>query len=168
MHAIESDPSGTIAAQVDNVRPLDDQEVEMDSERTTLGVSLGCNVIHPLSGEPVPVFAAPYVIGGYGTGAVMGVPAHDQRDFMFAETHKLPVKVVVTPTDPQATDECLGAHTSDGVLVNSGPHSGLTSADARTQLSQHLADSGLGSASQTLRLRDWLVSRQRCKSTAAC
>jgi leucyl-tRNA synthetase len=129
---------------------------------TREGIALGVNAVNPVNGETVPIFVAPYVLMEYGTGAVMGVPAHDQRDFEFARAHGLPIRVVVQPEgeqrDPQAMTE---AYDHDGVMVNSGPFDGVRSPGSIGKVVDWLEEQGKGKAAVTYRLRDWLISRQR-------
>ena len=133
-------------------------------DRPKRGVPLGAHVRHPLSGAPVPVWIADYVLLDYGSGAVMGVPAHDSRDFDFARRHGLPITVVITPDgqDPPGGEEDLEeAFCDDGVLVNSGAFNGLPSRSAKARITAALAAQQLGEEKTVYRLRDWLVSRQR-------
>lgn len=133
-------------------------------DRPKRGVPLGAHVRHPLSGEAVPVWIADYVLLDYGSGAVMGVPAHDSRDLDFARRHGLPVKVVITPDgqDPPVGEAGLEeAFCDDGVLVNSGAFNGLPSRSAKARITAALAKQQLGEETTIYRLRDWLVSRQR-------
>jgi leucyl-tRNA synthetase len=118
------------------------------------------HAVNPVNGERIPVWAADYVLPDYGTGAIMAVPAHDQRDLDFARRFGLPVRVVVSTDlpDPAVTGT---ATPGDGVLENSGPLDGLSKADAIARIIEILADRGQGSAAVNYRLRDWLVSRQR-------
>ena len=126
------------------------------------GIRLGVHAVNPVNGEKVPVFVAPYVLMEYGTGAVMGVPAHDQRDFEFARAHDLPIRVVVQPEgeqrDPDAMTE---AYDHDGVMVNSGPFDGVRSPESIERVTAWLEEQGKGRPAVTYRLRDWLISRQR-------
>ncbi len=126
------------------------------------GVHLGVQAINPVNGEKVPCFVAPYVLMEYGTGAVMGVPAHDQRDFEFARAHGLPIRVVVQPEgetrDPESMTQ---AYDHDGVMVNSGPFDGVGSPDSIARVIEWLEAQGKGERAVTYRLRDWLISRQR-------
>lgn len=125
--------------------------------REKTGVFTGSYAINPVSGEKVPIWVADYVLGGYGTGAVMAVPGHDERDFAFAKKFKLPViEVVEKPTD--AIDQI---YTGEGILVNSGEFNGLASSDAREKIITWLEDKNLGTAKTTYKMRDWLISRQR-------
>lgn len=125
------------------------------------GISLGLNVIHPLTGGRVPVWVANFVLMGYGTGAVMAVPAHDQRDWEFAHAHNLEIKPVIFPSDGGEPDISEGAYTENGILGNSGHFDGLTSAEAFDAIANELESRGSGSHRVHYRLRDWGVSRQR-------
>ncbi|HFC97410.1 MAG TPA: leucine--tRNA ligase [Thermosulfurimonas dismutans] len=126
------------------------------------GLFLRAYAIHPLTGERVPIFAANFVLMEYGTGAVMAVPAHDQRDFEFAKRYGLPVKVVIRPPEGDLDPETMEAAYEDpGVMVNSGPFSGLPSEEGKRKIVEHLEDLGVGRRKITYRLRDWGVSRQR-------
>lgn len=116
------------------------------------GVKTGSFAVHPLTGEKVPIWIADYVLSGYGTGAVMAVPAHDERDFAFAARHRLPVKRVITAGD--ATEEL--PFTGEGVAVDSGKFSGMTSQDCRKAITDELTKSGKGCAEVAYRLRDWV------------
>ncbi|MDX8397759.1 MAG: leucine--tRNA ligase [Mariprofundaceae bacterium] len=123
------------------------------------GMDLGIRAIHPITGESVPVWVANFVLMGYGTGAVMSVPAHDQRDFEFAKKYQLNIKQVIANTAGEAVDEV--AFTDAGVLLNSGEFDGLTSEQAKQDITAWLVEHGLGEQRIQYRLRDWLVSRQR-------
>ena len=139
-------------------------EIErQDATRPKTGVFLGVNAINPLNGESVPVWTADYVLADYGSGAIMAVPAHDQRDLDFARKYDLPVRIVVDvasdePNDPAATGVPL---TGDGPHINSGPLDGLNKADAIAKAIEILEEAGTGKGATTYRLRDWLISRQR-------
>ena len=131
-------------------------------EKQKEGVFLGAHALHPISGEKLPIFAANFVLMDYGTGAVMAVPAHDQRDFEFAQVYGLPLKeVIVGPEGEQGATNMLQAYTDYGSLVNSGEFNGLTSQEALQAVPALLA--GLQKGEQTInyRLRDWGISRQR-------
>ena len=131
----------------------------LESGREKTGVFLERYAINPVNGEKIPVYAADYVLADYGTGAIMAVPAHDQRDLDFALTFDLPVTVVVdSDEDPRETGV---ATTDNGVLINSGPLDGLTKAEAIPRMIEVLQERGTGSAATNYRLRDWLISRQR-------
>jgi leucyl-tRNA synthetase len=126
------------------------------------GVRLGVHVVNPVNGERVPAFVAPYVLMEYGTGAVMGVPAHDQRDFGFAREHGLEVRVVVEPPGEARDVEAMTeAYDHEGVMVRSGPFDGEPSPASIGKVSAWLQEQGLGAPAVTFRLRDWLISRQR-------
>lgn len=135
---------------------------EMDrlaTDRPKTGVFLRRYAINPVNGEKLPVYASDYVLADYGTGAVMAVPAHDQRDLDFARTFDLPVRVVVeADSDPIETGE---ATADDGLHVNSGPLDGLGKEEAIAKIIELLGTDGKGEASVNYRLRDWLISRQR-------
>ncbi len=125
------------------------------------GRPTGYEAVHPITGERVPVWVANFVLMGYGTGAVMAVPAHDQRDFEFARRHGLPVRPVVFPADGAAPDFEAAAYTERGVLRESGPFTGLSSEAAFAAIAEHLERAGRGRRRVHYRLRDWGVSRQR-------
>ncbi len=128
-----------------------------DKEKT--GVFTGAYATHPLTGEPVPIWIADYVLQSYGTGAVMGVPGHDSRDHAFASKFGLPIIEVITPDgQPQGTDICYTEH---GILINSGRFSGMDSQTGGAQMVAKLAEDGNGRFHTTTRMRDWLISRQR-------
>ncbi len=150
---------GQLREYVAEVRKLTDIE-RQSTEREKTGVFLGRHAINPVNGERIGVWAAEYVLPDYGTGAIMGVPAHDQRDLDFARAFGLPVRVVVETGLPDPA-QTWTATPGEGELVNSGPLNGLSKADAIARITEILAERGLGRASVGYRLRDWLVSRQR-------
>jgi leucyl-tRNA synthetase len=125
------------------------------------GMATGINVIHPLSGESIPVWVANFVLMDYGTGAVMSVPAHDQRDFEFAVKYQLPIKQVIFPADGSEVSVNDEAYVEKGVLKNSGEFDGLSSAEAFAAIAEKLQAQGKGETQTHYRLRDWGVSRQR-------
>ena len=125
------------------------------------GVDTGIRVTHPITGEIVPVWAANFVLMGYGTGAVMSVPAHDQRDYEFAKAYDLPIKAVIAPSTEEMADVSEAAFTEKGVLVNSGQFDGLKSKQALHEMAKTLGEKGLGEKQTNYRLRDWGISRQR-------
>ena len=128
------------------------------------GFFTGQHAVNPFSGERVPVWVANFVLGEYGTGAVMGVPFGDQRDFEFARTYDLPIRAVIRPADGGAVPDVAGMHASlpdEGVLANSGPYDGLSSADGRRRLTAEAAARGIGEGTVQYRLKDWGISRQR-------
>jgi leucyl-tRNA synthetase len=141
------------------VRKLTDIERQA-TEREKTGVFLGRYAINPVNGERIPVWAADYVLPDYGTGAIMAVPAHDQRDLDFARAFGLPVRVVLNTDSPDPAETGV-ATPGDGELINSGPIDGLPKAKAITAIIDLLAQRGLGRPAVNYRLRDWLLSRQR-------
>ena len=130
----------------------------LSAAREKTGVPLGSFVLHPLTGAKVPVWTGDYVLGSYGTGAVMGVPAHDERDFVFAQKYNLHIVRVISGADG-APDEL--PFTGDGIMCGSGAYDGLTSARGRETVLDDLQGKDLGGKKINFRLRDWLVSRQR-------
>ena len=145
----------------DRLQRSDPAERQAASPRD--GVALGVHAVNPVNGERVPCFVAPYVLMDYGTGAVMGVPGHDQRDFEFAREHGLEVRVVIQPPDVPEVEptEMTEAYPHEGVMVRSGPFDGVRSPESIAQVIAWLEDSGKGRAAVSFRLRDWLISRQR-------
>lgn len=134
-------------------------EIERQENKTKTGVFTGSYAKNPLTGEKIPIWVADYVLLGYGEGAVMAVPAHDERDFEFAQKFDLPVKKVIEkPATSTDSDLC---YQGEGELVNSGTFSGLDSFDAREQIAHWLEERGIGQQKVTYRMRDWLISRQR-------
>ena len=132
-------------------------EIERTNDtKEKTGVFTGSYAINPVSGEKVPVWVADYVLGGYGTGAVMGVPAHDERDYAFAEKYKLPIVEVI-----EAPEKTEAVYHGEGVLINSGDFTGKTTSDAREEIVAYLESKKLGAAKTTYKMRDWLISRQR-------
>ena len=125
------------------------------------GVPLGMNAVHPLSGEKIPVWTANFVLMSYGTGAVMSVPAHDQRDWEFAKKYGLPIRQVIFPEDGSDADVGAGAFAEKGTLGDSGELSGLGSEEAFARTAKLLEERGAGGARTNYRLRDWGISRQR-------
>jgi len=134
-------------------------EIErMNETREKTGVFTGSYAINPVNGEKLPIWVADYVLSGYGTGAIMSVPAHDERDFAFAEKFNLPVvEVIEKPADDPET----GLYQGEGVLVNSGQFDGMTSSAAREEIVAWLEQEKTGKSKVTYKMRDWLISRQR-------
>ncbi len=131
-------------------------------EITKEGVFTGRYCLNPVTGWRMPIYVANFVLMGYGTGAVMAVPAHDQRDFEFARKYGLPVRVVIQPPNEELRAEDMpAAYEDDGILVNSGDFSGMTSAQAKEAVAHYLEEKGQGKPAVNFRLRDWLISRQR-------
>lgn len=137
-------------------------EIErLSTERVKTGVFLGTYAINPFTGDKFPLWTADYALVEYGTGAVMAVPAHDERDFEFAKKFNLPIKTVIKPVEqtPCETDNCVYA--DEGVMVNSGKFDGLNNIEAKEKMTQAAVDGGFGEFKTQYRLRDWLISRQR-------
>jgi leucyl-tRNA synthetase len=154
----EQDPA--LAAFIEECRKGGTTEAELETMEKK-GHRLGLDAVHPITGAPVPIFAANFVLMGYGTGAVMAVPAHDQRDWEFAERFDIPKQQVIVSADGSDCGIGQGAYVEKGVLVESGPFDGLTSAQAFDAIAAWLAERGRGEKRVNFRLRDWGVSRQR-------
>ncbi len=155
--------SAEVQAFVDRMATTD-AEARTGEDAPKEGAFTGAFALNPFSGERVPVWIANFVLAGYGTGAVMSVPAHDQRDFEFARKYELPVRVVIQPaagTPIPAGDLLEKAFTEDGVLDASGPFTGLGSAEARRRMSALAKEKGFGELAVKYHLRDWGFSRQR-------
>lgn len=132
------------------------------ADREKEGIFTGRFAINPLNGERLPVYIADFVLAGYGTGLVMGVPAHDQRDFEFARKYGLPIKVVIQPLNAHLDpDQMTAAYTEPGVMVNSGEFNGVWSEDGLKRIMKYLEVKGMGRHKVQYRLKDWLISRQR-------
>jgi leucyl-tRNA synthetase len=140
------------------LRQTEIERTSVDKEKT--GVFLGSYVINRVNGEKVPVWIADYVLPSYGTGAVMAVPAHDQRDFEFAQKYGLPIRVVIAPPDWDAK-ELKAAWVETGTMVNSGQFNGVPSDKAFDAICDYMESKNWGKRAVTYRLRDWLISRQR-------
>jgi leucyl-tRNA synthetase len=143
----------------DSVKAASDID-RLATDRPKSGIFLERYAINPVNGEKLPIWASDYVLADYGTGAIMAVPAHDQRDLDFARAMKLPVRVVVE-TGEEDPNETGIATTGDGKIINSGSLNGLKKFDAITAINKQLEADGLGKSARNYRLRDWLVSRQR-------
>lgn len=142
------------SVSVKNMKEVEDLEKE--------GVFTGSYAINPITGEKVPVYAGNFVVADYGSGMVMAVPAHDQRDFKFAEKYNIPIKPVIQPKDFEIDfKKELKAYTGDGFLINSGEFNGLSNKEAIEKITKHLESKKLGKKVVNYKLRDWLVSRQR-------
>jgi leucyl-tRNA synthetase len=159
--AERSKDSASFRKQVQAFR-TQDRAARMSGEIEKQGFDTGFGAINPFTKEPVPIWIANFVLGEYGTGAVMAVPAHDQRDFEFARKFGLPIRVVVTPDGRAAESEKMSeAAEAYGTLVNSGEYSGLPSADAQQRMIAAARERGIGEATVQYRLKDWGISRQR-------
>jgi len=155
-----AEQNSELAVFIDECRHGGTSEAELETMEKK-GLRLGLNALHPITGEPVPIFAANFVLMGYGTGAVMAVPAHDQRDWEFAERYRIPKRQVVFSADGSPCDIDTAAYVDKGVLRNSGPFDGQTSEQAFDAIADWLAERGKGEKRVNFRLRDWGVSRQR-------
>ena len=125
------------------------------------GMEIGAYAINPVNGDRVPILVANYVLMGYGTGAVMGVPAHDDRDFAFAKKYGLEIRPVIKPVDGQLPEPMTESYIEDGVLINSGDFTGMENKQAMVEITKYLESKGQGCFKVNYRLRDWLISRQR-------
>jgi len=155
-----ADQKESVEAFRDLVSDLSNDERTAD-DRPKRGVATGAEAVNPANGQKVPIWVADYVLAGYGTGAVMGVPAHDERDFRFAKTYELPVQRVIQMdgTDEHSNDG--ESWTGPGTLVNSGAFDGQSNDQAKQAITEHGATKGWARAKRQYRLRDWLISRQR-------
>lgn len=157
-HLARGDAQEAVLAYIAEAVKKSEIERTNDTKDKT-GVFTGSYAINPATGDRIPIWVADYVLGGYGTGAVMAVPAHDERDAAFAEKYELPIVTVIErPDDDPDTDQC---YHGEGVLVNSGAFDGMRSEDAREQIVAWLEQEGRGHAKVTYKMRDWLISRQR-------
>ena len=148
-----------VRAYVDSARRQTEIE-RLAAERDKTGVFLGASAVNRLNGRDVPIFIADYALMNYGTGAVMGVPAHDQRDFEFAAKYDLPIPVVIAPSGWDGR-ELKEAHVGEGTMVNSGEFDGLPSTGAKEAIADSVERQGWGKRTVSYRIRDWLISRQR-------
>ena len=138
-----------------------DEITRTAADREKEGIFTGAYCINPMTGEEIPIYLGDYVVAGYGTGAIMAVPAHDQRDLEFARKYGLPVRVVIQGDEPLDPETMRVAYTEPGRMVNSGPFDGLPSEEAKERIIAALEERGVGRRQVNYRLRDWLVSRQR-------
>lgn len=144
--------------KVQQMSEVDRTSSELEKE----GLDIGFHVINPANGLAVPILIGNYVIFEYGTGAVMGVPAHDERDFFFAKKYQLPISIVVQPEDTiLSADTMEQAYTEPGIMVHSGQFDGMPSTEAQKAIVEFLHARGQGELKVNFRLRDWLISRQR-------
>ncbi|KNB53027.1 leucine--tRNA ligase [Streptomyces caatingaensis] len=160
-------PAEAVAAYRKEAAAKSDVERQADAKEKT-GVFTGAYAVNPVSGEKLPVFVADYVLMGYGTGAIMAVPAHDSRDFAFARAFDLPMRCVVQPSDDRGTDPSTWADSFDSyeaeIINSAGPEvslDGLLVPEAKTRMAAWLTEKGIGEGTVNFRLRDWLFSRQR-------
>lgn len=136
-------------------------EIERQGDHEKTGVFTGAYAINPATGNKMPIWVADYVLGNYGDGAVMAVPAHDTRDNEFAHKFNLPIVKVIDPTEDVDDDDVIDCYAGEGKLINSGDFNGMTTSDAREQIVAWLEQQGIGKSKETYRMRDWLISRQR-------
>ena len=151
-----------VEAYIDRARR--ETEIErLSTEKEKTGVFTGGFITNPVNGEQVPVWIADYVLMGYGTGAVMGVPAHDERDFEFARTFGLPIRQVICPPDEEPSDPATWAEAKShyGVMIHSGPFNGTPPEAAIKAVTRYCEERGIGKYAVNYRLHDWLVGRQR-------
>ena len=153
---VNADTRAKVEAYVQAAQQKSDVERQENKDKS--GVFTGSYVINPVNGQKLPIWVADYVLSGYGTGAVMAVPAHDERDFAFAEKFDLPIVQVVDKPEDSAD---IGCYTGEGELINSGQFDGTRSEDAREQIVAWLEQQGSGRGKTTYKMRDWLISRQR-------
>ena len=153
---VNADTRAKVESYVQAAQQKSDVERQENKDKT--GVFTGSYVINPVNGQKLPIWVADYVLSGYGTGAVMAVPAHDERDFAFAEKFDLPIVQVVDKPEDSAD---IGCYTGEGELINSGQFDGTRSEDAREQIVAWLEQQGSGRGKTTYKMRDWLISRQR-------
>ncbi len=149
-----------IAAFVQKYSSVGTSEAELEAMEKE-GVPLDIHVTHPFTGEALPVWVANFILMGYGTGAVMGVPGHDSRDWEFAKKHDLPIKPVIRPADGAGITLDEGAYVQKGILENSGEFDGLTFEQAFASIADRIEEAGMGGRKVNYRLRDWGISRQR-------
>jgi len=150
-----------VKAFIEHWKGVPKRDIQMD-EQGKEGVFTGSYALHPITGEKVPIYLANFVLMEYGTGAVMAVPAHDQRDFEFAKRYGIPIRVVIQPEGQELSQDSMQeAWQGPGVLVNSGEFSGLPSEEAKERIVTFIEEQGLGGKKVSYRLRDWGISRQR-------
>ncbi len=155
-------PSQKQAVQEYVEKALRESEIERTSTvREKTGVFTGAFAINPVNGERVPIWIADYVLLTYGTGAVMAVPAHDERDFEFATKYELPIRKVILKPGTSEDELLTEAYVEHGKMINSGPFTGLDSRDGKEKIADWLEEKGIGRRKVNYKLRDWLISRQR-------
>lgn len=153
--------SDEVQAFVKKMKNLSDI-ARTSSEAEKEGVFTGAYAINPMNGEKIPIWIANYVLMDYGTGAIMAVPAHDERDFEFARKYNIPIRVVIKgENSPLDAAELSEAYVEDGVMVNSGAFDGLSVIEGKKAIIEYMEDNDIGKGTVNFRLRDWLISRQR-------
>ena len=153
---VNADTRAKVETYIQTAQQKSDVERQENKDKT--GVFTGSYAINPVNGQKVPIWVADYILGGYGTGAIMAVPAHDERDLEFAEKFDLPIVQVIEKPENSVD---AGCYTGEGELINSGDFDGLRSEEAREQVVAWLEQQGLGRSKTTYKMRDWLISRQR-------
>lgn len=149
-----------VQAYIDKVKY--ETEIErLSTVKEKTGVPLGSYAINPINGEKVPIWIADYVLVTYGTGAVMAVPGHDERDFEFAKKFNLPIKKVILKPGTKEEDELTEAYVDPGIMINSGEFTGMDSEEGKKKIADYIEAKGIGQKKVNYRLRDWLISRQR-------
>jgi leucyl-tRNA synthetase len=144
--------------KVQQLSTVDRTSTELEKE----GIFIGSYAVNPVNGEEVPIWITNYVIMDYGTGAVMGVPAHDERDFAFAQKYGLPIKAVISPSGENISGETMtDAYVEAGLMINSAPFDGMENTKAKSAIADMMEEKGIGKRVINYRLRDWLISRQR-------
>ncbi|MBS3789817.1 MAG: leucine--tRNA ligase [Candidatus Thermoplasmatota archaeon] len=163
--APEHDISEELAKKDEKIRDFVERAKRLKtSEREKKGkegIFTGKKAVNPVNDEEIPIYIADFVLETYGTGAIMAVPAHDQRDFEFAEEHDLPIIPVVKPEDQENFEDLDKAYEGEGMLINSEDYDGMNSQEAREKITDDLKDDGKATREVNYRLRDWLISRQR-------
>jgi len=154
-----SSQKGAVTDYINKSRKASEVE-RLATDREKTGVFLGSYCVNPLTEDRIPILIGDYVLNTYGTGIVMGVPAHDERDFVFAKKYDLPIKVVVSPKDWDG-GELDEAYLNPGTQVNSSQFDGLSSTEGKRLIAEHIEASNLGTRTINYRMRDWLISRQR-------
>ena len=156
----ESSYTNAVSDYIQQTRKI--KEIErLSTEREKTGVFIGSYCINPVNNEKVPIWIADYVLYTYGTGAVMAVPAHDERDFQFAKKYHLPIRQVIKAKDENSQSELIEAYTEPGVMINSADFDGMDSVSAKSAIVEKLRQQNLGDYKTNYKLRDWLISRQR-------
>jgi len=155
----QTDDPKTMEAFFKEVKEL--HEATKDDSYEKKGFFTGKNLVHPVTGEEIPLYFGNFVLADYGTGIVMAVPAHDQRDFEFAQKYELPIKAVIKPFDKDLELPLTEAFTELGVMFNSGDFNDLSSTEGKKKVAEYLAEKGSGKVGVNYRLRDWGISRQR-------
>ncbi len=154
------DRAEAVRAYIEATRKKSEIERQVEDREKT-GVFTGAYAINPATQEAIPIYIADYVLMGYGTGAIMAVPAHDQRDFEFAKKYDLPIRLVIRPESGELAEPLTKAFEGAGVMVNSGQFDGLPSEEGKKKVIAWLEAEGIGKGTVNYRLRDWLISRQR-------